>query len=70
MNYHHAIAALLIAICFTLIFSLGLKNKGPWGTIWFTFLILFLSAWAGFLWLKPFGPTVFGLHMVPSLFIA
>lgn len=70
MNFYHILAAILIALAFTLIFSVGLKNKGPWGTLWFTFLVLFLSSWAGFLWLKPIGPLVFGIPMVPSLFIA
>jgi hypothetical protein len=31
------------------------------GLIWL-FLIIFLATWAGGTWLKPFGPTLWGIH--------
>jgi hypothetical protein len=70
MNYSQIIGALLIGLVFTLIFSVGLKNKGPWGTLWFTFFILALASLAGQLCIQPVGPSVFGVFLFPSIFIA
>ncbi len=45
-------AALLAAI-----FSYGFKTKGPWGSFWTFFLILFLTIWAAEFWVTPIGPA-------------
>jgi hypothetical protein len=36
----------------------------------FVFLILFLGAWAGGLWLTPIGPLLWGTYWIPSLVVA
>ena len=33
------------------------------------FWIIFLTTWAGGIWLKPFGPSFRGIHWLPFLFI-
>jgi len=65
------IADLLMAFAFSLlivwIFSVVFKTKGPWNNfIWF-FLVVGLFAWAGGVWLVPFGPRWYGIGWMPIL---
>ncbi|MFP4365237.1 MAG: hypothetical protein ACLFR1_15345 [Spirochaetia bacterium] len=62
------IFALLIAFLFVGIIGFGLNRTGPWQSIWTLFLIIFLAAWAGGLWIMPFGPILFGGYIFPFLF--
>jgi len=66
------ILELLIAVCISLILSalfvLATRRGGrKTGLLWL-FLVLFLATWAGGVWLKPFGPTVWGIHWLSFLF--
>jgi hypothetical protein len=38
------------------------------GLIWL-FLIILLATWAGGVWLKPFGPTLWGIHWLAFLLV-
>jgi hypothetical protein len=38
------------------------------GLIWL-FLIILLATWAGGVWLKPFGPTLWGIHWLPFILV-
>jgi len=40
-NYNVVIAALAVAFILTILFSVLLKNKGPWGGLWVVFIIIF-----------------------------
>ncbi len=62
--------ALLMAFLFTLIFAIGLRKTGPWASMWVFFLVVFLAAWAGGLWISPFGPAFLGIYWVPILFFS
>lgn len=56
------LVALIFALLLSLLFALltpGEKKKA--GLFWL-FLILFLATWAGGIWMRPFGPTLWGLH--------
>lgn len=64
-NYYEIVAALLMALIITVFFSNVLKHKGPWGAIWLVFITVFLSSWAGYLWINPFGPMVLGVSIAP-----
>lgn len=60
------ILELLIAVCVSLflsvLFVVATRRGGRrTGLVWL-FLIIFLAAWAGGVWLKPFGPTIWGIH--------
>jgi hypothetical protein len=33
------------------------------------FLVTFLGAWTGGIWIRPFGPTLLGIHWMPFLII-
>ena len=46
----------LIALLITLFFAYILNVRGPWGSLWSFFIILFLSIWAIDIWLAPAGP--------------
>lgn len=64
-NYYEIVAALAMALVITLFFSAVLKHKGPWDAIWLVFVTIFLSSWAGYLWISPFGPMVMGVSVMP-----
>jgi hypothetical protein len=65
------IADLLVAFAFALlivwIFSLIFKSKGPWNSYLWFFLVVGLFAWAGGVWLMPFGPKWYGVGWMPIL---
>ncbi|HTB06318.1 MAG TPA: hypothetical protein VK806_05135 [Bacteroidia bacterium] len=63
------VAAFLIALLISLIFSVGFKHNGPWGTIWLFFVVIFLLLWAGQLWLIPFGPNISGTSWLSLLLL-
>lgn len=69
MNFFNVIAALIIALFFTLLFSFVFKNRGPWGSFWSFFLVLFLIVLAGSVYIEPFGPYVKEVAWVPLVFI-
>lgn len=70
MSYYEIFAAFIMAFLFTFLFSVGFKNKGPWGILWIFFLIIFLASWAGQLWISPIGPLFYGISWLPLLFVA
>lgn len=60
--------ALLTAGILTGVFS-GFRRIGPWRGVWIFFVVVFLGAWLGALWLQPIGPAFYGVHWLPLLFI-
>jgi hypothetical protein len=62
--------ALFMAMLFTMIFAIGLRRSGPWANIWIFFLVIFLAAWAGGLWISPAGPVFVGIYWLPVLFFS
>lgn len=67
MFYLEMIYAMLIALAIALVWTIGLRKRGPWATIpWFV-LAVFLCAWAGGIWVSPFGPTGWGVSLLPFL---
>lgn len=61
--------ALVVALLLTAIFSAGFRNRGPWGLWWVFLLVVFLAAWAGGVWLTPFGPPLLDVYWLPFLFV-
>ena len=59
--------AAVFAVLLTLIFTTLFRRKGPWSRGMVFFLLVFLAAWAGGIWLLPFGPTLFGVSWLPFL---
>ncbi len=62
--------ALGLALLFTAIFTLGFKRIGPWAVWWIFFLIIFMTAWAGSLWITPVGPMLWGIYFLPIIVVA
>lgn len=62
--------AFFFALLLAAIFGLAFRSRGPWGSIWLFFLILFLATWAGGVWMTPIGAPVWGAYWVPFLFVA
>lgn len=61
--------SLVIALSVSLILSTFLRKQAPRAGFFFFFLMLFLITLAGGLWIKPFGPTIYGVFWVPLLII-
>lgn len=67
MEIAEFIILILIAVVIGSIFYYGFKRGGPWNLLW-VFLILFLVAWAGRLWIAPAGPVYWGYAWLPVIF--
>jgi Mg2+/citrate symporter len=70
MFWIHIIVAAIVAIVLVLLFAgfIGAswrRRDGAWASIWLLFLIAFLAAWSGGLWIRPIGPPIWGTFWVP-----
>lgn len=65
-----ALFALLMAVLFTAVFTVGFQRRGPWSSVLIFFLVVFLAAWAGSLWISPAGPVFMGIFWVPIVSVA
>lgn len=70
MRWADVVFALVMALLLTGIFTLGFLRRGPWTSVLAFFLIVFLAAWAGSLWLSPAGPLFYGIYWVPIVAVA
>jgi hypothetical protein len=61
------IAALVIALFITAITALIFRKKGPWGTTWTFFLLLFLTLWAVSIYVRGVGPVYWGIAWLPLI---
>lgn len=69
MYFVDVIAAILIALFFTLLLALALRMRGPWGSLWTIFLVILLGVWAASLWIEPAGPVYWNIAWIPLLTI-
>jgi len=56
--------ALLVALIIAVIFSMALPGRGA-GVGGLFFIVILLATWAGAVWIRPFGPPVFGIYWMP-----
>jgi thiol:disulfide interchange protein len=67
------IVDLVVALAFGLIIvwliSIVFSTRGPWGSLLWFFLVVSLFAWAGGVWLVPFGPRWWGIGWLPIIFM-
>ena len=69
MIFPDVIAALVVAVIFSVVFALSTwRRTRKSGLVW-VFLIIFLATWAGGIWLRPFGPKLWGINWLSFLFI-
>jgi|SRR5688572_4098419 hypothetical protein len=64
------IAALIIALSIAALSVLIFRRKGPWGTLWTFFLLVFLALWAVSIYFRDVGPVYWGVAWLPLLFSA
>jgi len=63
------LAALLVSLVLSALFALATWKRGKrQGLVWL-FLIIFFATWAGGLWMRPFGPTLWGIHWLSFLLV-
>lgn len=61
--------SLVIALGVSLIVSRFLRRQAPRIGFFFFFLMLFLLVLAGGLWIRPFGPTFYGVFWLPLVIV-
>lgn len=65
MDWIDVAFSIVIALLITFVFAVAFKSKGPWGSVWAFFLIIFLAVWAASIWVSPAGPLLFGYSLIP-----
>lgn len=69
MVFVEALFALAVALFLTVVFAvIGRQGRRPARVIVF-FVVVFLGAWAGGIWITPVGPSILGVYWV-SFFAA
>ena len=63
------IAVILVAFVIGALFYFVLKNRGPWGSFWTFFIVLFLGVYLAHIWVRPIGPVYWGVAFLPLLFV-
>jgi hypothetical protein len=63
--YSGLFAAALIALVLTITSVFFLGKRGPWGSIWTFFLVLFLTLWTVSIYVAPIGPVYWGVAWIP-----
>jgi hypothetical protein len=65
--YSGLFAAALIAFILTAVSVFFLRRRGPWGSIWTFFLVLFLALCTVSIYLAPIGPVYWGIAWFPMM---
>jgi len=58
------VMALVVAFVLSGVFALATGRGSKRTGLFWLFLIIFMATWAGGVWLRPFGPTLWGIHWV------
>jgi len=66
----HFLFTIFFSAMAILLFTTLLRTKGPWNNLVLFFIVVFLSTWAGGIWLYPFGPYLWGITWLPFLLAA
>lgn len=63
------LAALTVALVLSAVFALATWRRGRRRGLFWLFLILFLTTWAGGGWMRPVGPVLWGIHWLSFLLV-
>jgi hypothetical protein len=63
--YPGLFAAALISLILTVASVFFLGKRGPWGSIWTFFLVLFLTLCTVSIYIAPIGPVYWGVAWIP-----
>lgn len=66
----HVLFTIFFSALAVLLFATLFRTKGPWNNLVLFFIVIFLSTWAGGIWLYPFGPYLWGITWLPFLLAA
>ena len=69
MIFAELLFALAIALFFTVVFTVLGRRARRWPSVMVFFLLIFLAAWAGGIWITPVGDTFLGIYWI-SFFVA
>ncbi|MGD2111096.1 MAG: hypothetical protein PVI86_17095 [Phycisphaerae bacterium] len=61
--------ALIVAFLIFLVFFRGFRRVGPFGGVVWFFLIVLFASWAGGVWIRPVGPTLWGVYWLPFVIV-
>lgn len=64
------LTALLMAAVLTVIVTMVFRRHRHTVDAVVFFLVIFLATWGGGLWLRPYGPTAYGVYWFPFLVVA
>ncbi|HYG18094.1 MAG TPA: hypothetical protein VD816_04160 [Ohtaekwangia sp.] len=67
--YAGLIAALMMALLFTVIAVFFFQRRGPWGSSWTFFIVLFLALWIVSIYVRSVGPIYWGIAWVPFFLV-
>jgi heme A synthase len=67
MFFVHFLFAVIVALLLSLIFVKGVRRDDKWPGFILTLVVIFLAAWAGGLWISPFGPTLWDAAILPFM---
>ncbi|MBZ0157332.1 MAG: hypothetical protein K8I29_14120 [Alphaproteobacteria bacterium] len=62
--------AFLIAMIVTVLFSMLFRRISTWASLLSFFFIVFLTTWAGGVWITPAGPSLWGVYWLPFVVVA
>jgi hypothetical protein len=65
MVYSGLFAAALVSLILTVVSVFFLKRRGPWGSVWTFFLVLFLTLGTVSVYIGPIGPVYWGIAWFP-----
>ena len=65
VGYPGLFAAALISLILTVTSVFFLGKRGPWGSIWTFFLVLFLTLLTVSIYVAPIGPLYWGVAWIP-----
>ena len=67
IDFVQLLAVGLTALFFTSFSLFVFHSRGPWGSYWSSFLVMFLGIWAAQVWIEPMGPVWAGVAWLPLL---
>ena len=68
MIFLELLVALVVSSLLSALFVLATRKESRWTGLFWIFLIIFPATWAGGIWVRPFGPPLWGIHWLKFLF--
>lgn len=68
MIFLELLVALVVSSLLSALFVLATRRESRWTGLFWIFLIIFPATWAGGIWVRPFGPPLWGVHWLRFLF--